>query len=434
MAGMVRRSCSKQRCSSPTSRRGIGFHRRRPRLLRRLERALYVMAGALLYGLVRPPSFNGRSSRSSIEISPTHRGHGPSGPDRRRTCRPRRTGSGAQRAHETVRTALAGRVRTRRALRVAPHPGGKPSVRKPETVATARHPVRHGAFAAACGDDGDAASDDDATTTTAAPDDDMADDDMADSDVTVAIVAPSAVDDVAFTQSMIDAVAALGAGHGQHLRHRGSRSCAPWLRRGRDRRDHAHARRAAVRWRRSLRSFPTIWGTATDAKGLANVFAYAPAADQGGYVNGIIAGALGASAPSAWSDRSRRATRALHRGLRGRSRAGQRRHGCRRRVHRLICGDVTLAGRDGHRPHRQQPHPHRFGLPWSCGRSVSPRVRACPGSAQRTRPNSTRASWWPRRCTTGKSFSTTCSPSSGTLGGEVFVLTLEKHGVGRRIQ
>lgn len=161
--------------------------------------------------------------------------------------------------------------------------------------------------AAACGDDDDTTSDDNTTTT--APGDDMADDDMDDDDmaddahgdVTVAIVAPSAVDDVAFTQSMIDAVAALGiepqVTPGTFVIEEAAAALRGYAEDGIDV-IIAHGTQYGGSLEEIAPDFPEttfIWGTATDTKGLPNVFAYAPAADQGGYVNGIIAGALSES-------------------------------------------------------------------------------------------------------------------------------------------
>lgn len=169
--------------------------------------------------------------------------------------------------------------------------------------------------AAACGDDDDGGAADDGDNAQSegttddgdmaddgtADDGDMADDEMAAgdySDVSVAIVAPSAVDDVAFTQSMIDAVAALGiepqVTPGTFVIEEAAAALRGYAEDGVDV-VIAHGTQYGGSLEEIAPDFPDttfIWGTATDTKGLPNVFAYAPAADQGGYVNGIIAGAL----------------------------------------------------------------------------------------------------------------------------------------------
>jgi len=156
--------------------------------------------------------------------------------------------------------------------------------------------------AAACGDDDDADADAGADDDMA--DDDMADDDMADDahgDVTVAIVAPSAVDDVAFTQSMIDAVASLGieplVTPGTFVIEDAASALRGYAEDGIDV-VIAHGTQYGGSLEEIAPDFPEttfIWGTATDTKGLDNVFAYAPAADEGGYVNGVVAGLLSES-------------------------------------------------------------------------------------------------------------------------------------------
>ena len=158
--------------------------------------------------------------------------------------------------------------------------------------------------AAACGDDDDddATTDDDtgAQNDDATTDDDMTDDDMtgSHSDFTVAIVAPSAVDDVAFTQSMIDAVAALGiepqVTPGTFVIEEAAAALRGYAEDGIDV-IIAHGTQYGGSLEEIAPDFPEttfIWGTATDTKGLPNVFAYSPAADEGGYVNGVVAGAL----------------------------------------------------------------------------------------------------------------------------------------------
>jgi len=185
--------------------------------------------------------------------------------------------------------------------------------------------------AAACGNDDDAADTPsdaaDNANDIADTDDDMADEEMADEemsdeemaamdddemddgemsdeemaamgDLSVAIVAPSAVDDLAFTQSMIDAVAALGiepqVTPGTFIIEEAATALRGYAEDGVDV-IIAHGTQYGGSLEEIAPDFPDttfIWGTATDTMDLPNVFAYAPAADQGGYVNGIIAGAL----------------------------------------------------------------------------------------------------------------------------------------------
>lgn len=157
--------------------------------------------------------------------------------------------------------------------------------------------------AAACGDDDDAdtTGDDTSGDDTSGDDtsgDDTDDGDMADGELTVAIVAPSAVDDVAFTQSMIDALDALGiepqVTPGTFVIEEAATALRGYAEDGIDV-IIAHGTQFGGSLEEIAPDFPEttfIWGTATETKGLDNVFAYHPAADEGGYVNGVIAGAL----------------------------------------------------------------------------------------------------------------------------------------------
>src|SRR6266542_989718 len=84
----------------------------------------------------------------------------------------------------------------------------------------------------------------------------------------VAVVAPSAPNDLAFTQSIVDAlVIAHGSQYGASVQE-----IAP--------------------------DFPKVsfaWGTAGDTFGQSNVFAYQAASDEGGYVEGVMAAGLSKS-------------------------------------------------------------------------------------------------------------------------------------------
>ncbi len=152
--------------------------------------------------------------------------------------------------------------------------------------------------AAACGDDDDADTTSDDTSGDDTSGDDTDDGDMADDELTVALVAPSAVDDVAFTQSMVDALDALGiepqVTPGTFVIEEAATALRGYAEDGVDV-IIAHGTQYGGSLEEIAPDFPEttfIWGTATETKGLDNVFAYFPAADQGGYVNGIIAGAL----------------------------------------------------------------------------------------------------------------------------------------------
>jgi basic membrane protein A len=152
--------------------------------------------------------------------------------------------------------------------------------------------------AAACGDDDDADTTSDDTSGDDTSGDDTDDGDLADDELTVALVAPSAVDDVAFTQSMVDALDALGiepqVTPGTFVIEEAATALRGYAEDGVDV-IIAHGTQYGGSLEEIAPDFPEttfIWGTATETKGLDNVFAYFPAADQGGYVNGIIAGAL----------------------------------------------------------------------------------------------------------------------------------------------
>ena len=86
--------------------------------------------------------------------------------------------------------------------------------------------------------------------------------------------------------------------------------------------------------------FPDVafaWGTESDTFGLPNVSAYSASSDQGGYVMGTMAAAAGRRR----LDRSRRAGRgrrrqAVRRRVRRRRRGRQSRHRGRRQLHRFV--------------------------------------------------------------------------------------------------
>ncbi|SVC79995.1 uncharacterized protein METZ01_LOCUS332849, partial [marine metagenome] len=116
----------------------------------------------------------------------------------------------------------------------------------------------------------------------------------------VAIVAPSASDDLAFSQSMVDSVNALDRDidlsitDGTFIIEDAAAAIRGYAEDGHDV-VIAHGTQFGASLMEIAPDFPDVtfaWGTATDTQGLDNVFAYSPAADEGGYVNGWIASSL----------------------------------------------------------------------------------------------------------------------------------------------
>ncbi len=117
-------------------------------------------------------------------------------------------------------------------------------------------------------------------------------------DLTVAIVAPSAEDDLAFTQSMVDAVTALGIEPqlttSTFVVEEAAAAIRGYAEDGIDV-VIAHGTQYGGSLEEIAPEFPEtsfVWGTASETQGLDNVFAYTPAADQGGYVLGTVAAKL----------------------------------------------------------------------------------------------------------------------------------------------
>lgn len=113
----------------------------------------------------------------------------------------------------------------------------------------------------------------------------------------VALVAPSASDDLAFTQSMVDSIdrldrdIELSVTDGTFVVEDAAAAIRGYAEDGMDV-VIAHGTQYGASLAEIAPEFPEttfIWGTATDTQGLDNVFAYAPAADEGGYVNGVLA-------------------------------------------------------------------------------------------------------------------------------------------------
>ncbi len=139
---------------------------------------------------------------------------------------------------------------------------------------------------------------DETTDETAAPSDDPAA-----GPLTIAIVAPSSKDDLAFTQSMIESINALGRDidlqitDGTFVVEDAAAAIRGYAEDGVEV-IIAHGTQYGGSLVEIAPDFPEttfIWGTATDTQGLDNVFAYSPAADEGGYVNGVIAAGLSKS-------------------------------------------------------------------------------------------------------------------------------------------
>jgi basic membrane protein A len=114
-------------------------------------------------------------------------------------------------------------------------------------------------------------------------------------DLTFAMVAPSAADDLAFTQSMVDALTRLGIEpqitDGTFIVEDAAAAIRGYAEDGIDV-IVAHGTQYGGSLAEIAPDFPEtsfIWGTATDTQGLDNVFAYFPQAEQGGYVNGWLA-------------------------------------------------------------------------------------------------------------------------------------------------
>ena len=143
---------------------------------------------------------------------------------------------------------------------------------------------------AACGDD-------DATTTTAGG---------AAEPFRIAIIAPSASNDLAFTQSIVDAVAIVQAERGNttvdvtdgtFIVDDAAAAIRDYASQGYDL-VIAHGSQYGGSLQEIAPEFPEVsfaWGTAADTFGLANVFSYEAASDEGGYVMGVMAAALSQS-------------------------------------------------------------------------------------------------------------------------------------------
>ena len=159
--------------------------------------------------------------------------------------------------------------------------------------------------AGACGSDDDATEDttaetEDTTANTAA---DSTDEEVdGDGPVRIGIVAPSASNDLAFTQSIVDSVNRVGEERdievqitdGTFVVEDAAAAIRGYADDGVDL-VIAHGSQFGGPLEEIAPDFPDTtfaWGTAVDTFGLDNVFAYTVRADEGGYVNGVMAAQL----------------------------------------------------------------------------------------------------------------------------------------------
>ena len=119
----------------------------------------------------------------------------------------------------------------------------------------------------------------------------------------IAVVAPSAENDLAFTQSIVDAVRVIAAEQpgtevaitdGTFIVEDAAAAIRGYAEEGYDL-VIAHGSQYGGSLQEIAADFPDIafaWGTAADTFGLPNVSAYTAASDEGGYVMGVLAAAL----------------------------------------------------------------------------------------------------------------------------------------------
>lgn len=124
------------------------------------------------------------------------------------------------------------------------------------------------------------------------------DDEVDVSDFQVAIVAPSASNDLAFTQSIVDAVGAMGISpsvtDGTFVVEDAAAAIRGYAAEGYDL-VIAHGSQYGGSLEEIAKEYPEVafaWGTAADTFGLDNVYAYEAASDEGGYVMGVMAAEL----------------------------------------------------------------------------------------------------------------------------------------------
>ncbi|MCZ7532125.1 MAG: BMP family protein [Acidimicrobiia bacterium] len=143
---------------------------------------------------------------------------------------------------------------------------------------------------AACGGDDNA----EATTTTSTP--------VTTETFRIAVVAPSAANDLAFTQSMIDSLNVIdgemdleiAVTDGMFVVEDAAAAIRDYADKGYDL-VIAHGSQYGGSLAEIAPDFPDTsfaWGTAAETFGLPNVYSYQAASDQGGYVMGVLAAAL----------------------------------------------------------------------------------------------------------------------------------------------
>jgi basic membrane protein A len=118
----------------------------------------------------------------------------------------------------------------------------------------------------------------------------------------VAVVAPSAVNDLAFTQSMVDALNSLKTSENLQISISDNKfvvddaanAMRTYASQGYDL-VIAHGSQFGGTVQQLAPQYPNVsfaWGTAGDTFGQPNVYAYQAASDQGGYVQGVVAAGL----------------------------------------------------------------------------------------------------------------------------------------------
>ncbi|MDE0600862.1 MAG: BMP family protein [bacterium] len=175
-------------------------------------------------------------------------------------------------------------------------------------------------IATACGDDAEEPTTTEAaapqTTAAEAPEEDMPEEDMPEEDMPeedmpmeplrIAVVAPSASNDLAFTQSIVDAVNVIVAENpgtevaitdGTFIVEDAAAAIRGYAEEGYDL-VIAHGSQYGGSLQEIAGDFPDTafaWGTSADTLGQPNVSAYTAASDQGGFVMGVVAAALSQS-------------------------------------------------------------------------------------------------------------------------------------------
>lgn len=124
------------------------------------------------------------------------------------------------------------------------------------------------------------------------------DDEVDVSDFRVAIIAPSASNDLAFTQSIVDAVGVMGISpsitDSTFVVEDAASAIRSYAEEGYDL-ILAHGSQYGGSLEEIAPDFPEVsfaWGTSAETFGLDNVYSYEAASDEGGYVMGVMAAAL----------------------------------------------------------------------------------------------------------------------------------------------